>query len=214
MIKESRVSEDFTIQKDLITSNKQQYLDKMKDFWSKADLLSNRRSEELQKIISFINNSVFNNNENYQINDLQELSKQLKSISNYQEMYGNFVDTNGAVSRIVKTKQQEAAGRESSMSQLFGLESFVYHRGSRNDDYSDDFELLSKVKRVLGNSEQANKKRNLVLFGESRASNILFVSKLMQDILKDSDFNNHLIVFFKLRDLSGENSTKKQLSKL
>jgi hypothetical protein len=68
-------------------------------------------------------------------------------------MYGNFVDTNGAVSRIVKTKQQEAAGRESSMSQLFGLESFVYHRGSRNDDYSDDFELLSKVKRVLGNSE-------------------------------------------------------------
>jgi hypothetical protein len=70
MIKESRVSEDFTIQKDLITSNKQQYLDKMKDFWSKADLLSNRRSEELQKIISFINNSVFNNNENYQINDL------------------------------------------------------------------------------------------------------------------------------------------------
>ncbi len=60
MIKESRVSEDFTIQADLMTGNKEQYLDKMKDFWSNADLLSNRRSEELQKIISFINNSVFN----------------------------------------------------------------------------------------------------------------------------------------------------------
>ncbi len=100
------------------------------------------------------------------------------------------------------------------MSQLFGLESFVYEKGSRKDDYSDDFELLSEVKRVLGNSEQANKKRNLVLFGESGAGNSLFVSKLMQEILKDSEFNNHLIVFFKLRDLSGENSTKKQLSKL
>jgi hypothetical protein len=35
------------------------------------------------------------------------------------------------------------------MSQLFGLECFVYQKGSRNDDYSDDFELLSEVKRVL-----------------------------------------------------------------
>jgi hypothetical protein len=43
----------------------------MKDFWSKADLLSNKNSEELQKIISFINNRVFNDeNENYHINDL------------------------------------------------------------------------------------------------------------------------------------------------
>jgi hypothetical protein len=43
----------------------------MKDFWSNPDLLSNRNSEELQKIISFINNRVFNNeNENYQISDL------------------------------------------------------------------------------------------------------------------------------------------------
>jgi hypothetical protein len=57
------------------------------------------------------------------------------------------------VSRIVKTKQQEAAGKESSMSQLFGLEDFFYQRGSRNDDYSGDFELLSEVKRLLGNSE-------------------------------------------------------------
>jgi hypothetical protein len=39
------------------------------------------------------------------------------------------------------------------MSQLFGLESFFYEKGSRNDDYSDDFELLSEVKRVLGDSE-------------------------------------------------------------
>jgi hypothetical protein len=38
MIKESHVSEDFNIRKDLITNNKQQYLDKMKYFWSKADL--------------------------------------------------------------------------------------------------------------------------------------------------------------------------------
>jgi hypothetical protein len=53
------------------------------------------------------------------------------------------------VSRIVKTKQQEAAGRESSMSQLFGLESFMYEKGSRKDDYSDDFELLSEVKQLL-----------------------------------------------------------------
>jgi hypothetical protein len=60
MIKESRVCEDFNIQKDLMASNKQRYLDKMKYFWSKAELLSNRKSEELQKIISFINNSVLN----------------------------------------------------------------------------------------------------------------------------------------------------------
>jgi hypothetical protein len=71
MIKESRVSEDFNIHKDLSASNKQQYLDKMKEFWSNDDLLSNRKSEELQKIINFINNNVFNNaNENYQISDL------------------------------------------------------------------------------------------------------------------------------------------------
>jgi hypothetical protein len=70
MIRESRVYEDFTIQADFIASKKQRYLDKMKDFWSKAELLSNRKHEELQKIISFINNNVFNQNENYQINDL------------------------------------------------------------------------------------------------------------------------------------------------
>ncbi len=38
MIEERRVSEDFNIRKDLITSNKQKYLYKMKDFWSKAHL--------------------------------------------------------------------------------------------------------------------------------------------------------------------------------
>jgi hypothetical protein len=70
MIKESHVSEDFANQKDLMANNKQQYLDKMKNFWSKAGLLSNTKSEELQKIISFINNRVFSNeNENYQIDD-------------------------------------------------------------------------------------------------------------------------------------------------
>ncbi len=71
MIKESRVYEDFNIHKDLMASNKQQYLDKMKEFWSNDDLLSNRKSEELQKIITFINNRVLNNeNENYQVSDL------------------------------------------------------------------------------------------------------------------------------------------------
>ncbi len=38
MIRESRVSEDFTIQKDSMANNKQRYLDKMKHFWSKAEL--------------------------------------------------------------------------------------------------------------------------------------------------------------------------------
>jgi hypothetical protein len=53
------------------------------------------------------------------------------------------------VSRIVKTKQQEAVGRESSMSQLFRQESFFYEKGSRKDDYTEDFELLSEIKRLL-----------------------------------------------------------------
>jgi hypothetical protein len=39
MVKESHVSEEFNIQKDLMASNKQQYLDKMKYFWSRPDLL-------------------------------------------------------------------------------------------------------------------------------------------------------------------------------
>jgi hypothetical protein len=47
MTRESRVSEDFAIQKDLMDSNKEQYLDKMKDFWSKAGMSSNRKSKEL-----------------------------------------------------------------------------------------------------------------------------------------------------------------------
>jgi hypothetical protein len=46
-----------------------------------------------------------------------------------------------------------------------------------------------------------------VLFGESEVGNNLSVMKLMQEVLKDSKFNNHLIVFFKLRDLRGESST-------
>jgi hypothetical protein len=57
------------------------------------------------------------------------------------------------VSKIVKNKQQEEEGKESSLSQLFGLESFVYEKGSRKDYYYDDFELLSEVKRLLKNSE-------------------------------------------------------------
>ncbi len=53
------------------------------------------------------------------------------------------------MSRIVKSKQQEAEGKDSTISQLFGLESFFYQRGSRRDDYSDDFELLGEVKKFL-----------------------------------------------------------------
>jgi hypothetical protein len=49
-------------------------------------------------------------------------------------MYGNFFDSNGTVSRIAKTKQQEAAGKESAVSKLFGVESFFYEKGSRKDD--------------------------------------------------------------------------------
>jgi hypothetical protein len=44
MIKESRVSEDFNVRKDLMASNKHQYLDKMRNFWSRPELLSNIRS--------------------------------------------------------------------------------------------------------------------------------------------------------------------------
>jgi hypothetical protein len=78
----------------------------------------------------------------------------LKSIQNCQELYGNFVDSNGLVSRIVKNKQQEEECKESTMSQLFGLESFVYEKDSRKDYYYDDFELLSEIKQfVLKNSE-------------------------------------------------------------
>jgi hypothetical protein len=59
------------------------------------------------------------------------------------------------------------------------VENFFYERGSRKDDYSDDFDLLGEVKRVLGNSEQVNKKRNIVLFGESGEGNSVFISKLI-----------------------------------
>jgi hypothetical protein len=38
MIKENRVSEDFNIHKDLMASNKQIYLAKMKDFWGQANI--------------------------------------------------------------------------------------------------------------------------------------------------------------------------------
>jgi serine/threonine protein kinase len=69
LMKENHISQDFAIRKDLMASNRQQYLDKMKDFWSKPDLLANRKSEELKRIISFINTRVFNN-ESYQLNDL------------------------------------------------------------------------------------------------------------------------------------------------
>jgi ABC-type dipeptide/oligopeptide/nickel transport system ATPase component len=46
-----------------------------------------------------------------------------------------------------------------------------------------------------------------VLFGESGSGKSLFLIKLMQDIFKDSMFEDHLIIFYKLRDLSGDEST-------
>ncbi len=84
----------------------------------------------------------------------------------------------------MNTKHQEAAGKESAMSQLFGLESFVYQQGSRKDDYSEDFELLKEIKRLLlvQRSNESLKKQNIVLFGESGAGKSLFLIKLMQDI--------------------------------
>jgi GTPase SAR1 family protein len=46
-----------------------------------------------------------------------------------------------------------------------------------------------------------------VLFGESGSGKSLFLIKLMQDIFKDSLFDDYLIIFYKLRDLSGENKS-------
>ncbi len=49
-----------------------------------------------------------------------------------------------------------------------------------------------------------------MLFGESGAGKSLFLIKLMQDIFRDSLFEDYLITFYKLRDLSGdEESTAK-----
>ncbi len=54
---------------------------------------------------------------------------------------------------------------------------------------------------------QTLKKKNIVLFGESGSGKSLFIIKLMQEIFKNSDFDDHLIVFYKLRDLSGDGDT-------
>jgi hypothetical protein len=35
------------------------------------------------------------------------------------------------------------------MSQLFRLENFFYEKGGRKDDYTEDFELLPEIKRLL-----------------------------------------------------------------
>jgi ABC-type dipeptide/oligopeptide/nickel transport system ATPase component len=43
-----------------------------------------------------------------------------------------------------------------------------------------------------------------VLFGESGSGKSLFLKKLMQDIFKDSLFDDYLIIFYKLKDLSGD----------
>ncbi len=47
-----------------------------------------------------------------------------------------------------------------------------------------------------------------MLFGEIGSGKTLFLIKLMQDIFKDSLFDNYLIVFYKLRDLSGDEESK------
>jgi hypothetical protein len=46
-----------------------------------------------------------------------------------------------------------------------------------------------------------------VLFGEGGSGKSLFLIKLMQDISKDSLFDDYLIVFYKLRDLSGDDKS-------
>jgi ABC-type dipeptide/oligopeptide/nickel transport system ATPase component len=48
-----------------------------------------------------------------------------------------------------------------------------------------------------------------VLFGESGSGKSLFLIELMQDIFKDILFDDYLIIFYKLRDLSGDESTDK-----
>jgi DNA replication protein DnaC len=96
------------------------------------------------------------------------------------------------------------------MSQLFRLESFFYEKGSRKDDYTEDFELLPEIKRLLlisKNNNQTQKQKNIVLFGESGSDKSLFLIKLMQDIFKDSLFDDYLIIFYKLRDLSGDDES-------
>jgi DNA replication protein DnaC len=45
------------------------------------------------------------------------------------------------------------------------------------------------------------KKQNILLLGESGAGKSLFLIKLMQEILKEKSFKNHLVAFYKLIDL-------------
>ncbi len=47
-----------------------------------------------------------------------------------------------------------------------------------------------------------------MLFGESGAGKSLSLIKLMQDIFRDSLFDDYLIIFYKLRDLSGDEESK------
>ncbi len=54
----------------------------------------------------------------------------------------------------------------------------------------------------------------MVLFGESGAGKSLFLIKLVQEILKNNDFDSHLIVYYKLADLCSEGDTTEQLKKL
>ena len=57
----------------------------------------------------------------------------------------------------------------------------------------------------MKNNNSSNK--NIVLFGESGSGKSLLLIKLLQKIQEDEDFSNYLIIFYKLRDLSGKGST-------
>ena len=110
------------------------------------------------------------------------------------------------IAKIVRSKRQEVESRESAMSQLFGLESFVLQRGSRKTDYSEDFDLQSEIMDRLAAINLNSRNSNTVLFGESGSGKSLFLLKLLQLIDKDARFKNKAVVLFKLRDLSGDNT--------
>jgi hypothetical protein len=56
---------------------------------------------------------------------LQKLLENLKSQKDFSKQYDHFIDTQNFIAKMVTAKRQEVEGRESAISQLFGLKSFV-----------------------------------------------------------------------------------------
>jgi DNA replication protein DnaC len=77
---------------------------------------------------------------------------------------------------MVTAKRQETEGRESAISQLFGLKSFVPQKGSTNNEYTNKFDLMKQIIEYLLDGKQRS---NTVLFGESGSGKSLFLIKLM-----------------------------------